>query len=94
MPDRLRVDGGMVANGWLMQFLADLLGMPVERPALSETTALGAAYLAGLGAGFIGSLDETRALWRRERVFHPGMSAADRDRLYAGWQRAVARITN
>jgi glycerol kinase len=93
IPETLRVDGGMVANGWLMQFLADLLGVPVERPAMTETTALGAAYLAGLGAGFIGSLDETRNLWRRDRVFQPNMPPADRDRLYAGWQRAVARIT-
>jgi glycerol kinase len=93
IPQTLRVDGGMVANGWLMQFLADLLGVPVERPAMTETTALGAAYLAGLGAGFIGSLDETRDLWRRDRVFQPAMPPADRDSLYAGWQRAVARIT-
>jgi glycerol kinase len=93
MPDRLRVDGGMVANGWLMQFLADLLGVTVERPALAQTTALGAAYLAGLQAGFIGSLDETRDLWRGDKVFAPAMGAGDRDRLYAGWQRAVARVT-
>ncbi len=93
MPDRLRVDGGMVANGWLMQFLADLLDITVERPAMTETTALGAAYLAGLEAGFIGSLDETRTLWRSDRVFSPAMARGERDRLYAGWQRAVARIT-
>jgi glycerol kinase len=93
MPRRLRVDGGMAANGWLMQFLADLLGVPIERPALTETTALGAAYLAGLGAGFIGSIGETRDLWRADRVFEPAMPAGDRDRLYAGWQRAVARVT-
>ena len=93
MPRRLRVDGGMAANGWLMQLLADLLGVPIERPALTETTALGAAYLAGLGAGFIGSIGETRDLWQAERVFEPAMPAGDRDRLYAGWQRAVARVT-
>jgi glycerol kinase len=93
MPRRLRVDGGMAANGWLMQFLADLLGVPIERPALTETTALGAAYLAGLGAGFIGSIGETRDLWRSDRVFEPAMPVGDRDRLYAGWQRAVARVT-
>jgi glycerol kinase len=90
---RLRVDGGMVANAWLMQFLADLLGVVVERPAMTETTALGAAYLAGLGAGFIGSLADTRGLWRPDRVFEPTMPAADRERLHAGWRRAVARIT-
>jgi glycerol kinase len=93
MPDRLRVDGGMAANGWLMQFLADLLGVTVERPALTETTALGAAYLAGLGAGFIGSIAETKDLWRQDRAFTPAMQVDDSDRLYAGWQRAVARIT-
>ncbi|MDB5395177.1 MAG: Glycerol kinase [Rhodospirillales bacterium] len=93
MPDTLRVDGGMAANSWLMQFLADLLGVTVERPAMTETTALGAAYLAGLRAGFIGSLNETRDLWRADRIFHPIMPTGDRDRLYAGWQRAVARIT-
>jgi len=92
-PDRLRVDGGMAANGWVMQFLADLLGVTVERPVVTETTALGAAYLAGLGAGFIGSIDETKDLWRSDRTFSPAMRDADRDRLYAGWQRAVARVT-
>jgi glycerol kinase len=90
---RLRVDGGMVANAWLMQFLADLLDVTVERPAMTETTALGAAYLAGLRAGFIGSLAEAQALWRADRTFGPAMPAAERNRLYAGWQRAVARIT-
>ena len=93
MPDRLRVDGGMAANGWLMQFLADLLGVTVERPVTVETTALGAAYLAGLGAGFIGSIGETKDLWQADRSFTPAMPAVERDRLYAGWQRAVARIT-
>jgi glycerol kinase len=90
---RLRVDGGMAANAWLMQFLADLLDVTVERPAMTETTALGAAYLAGSGAGFIGSLADARSLWRADRSFAPAMQAADRERLYAGWQRAVARIT-
>jgi glycerol kinase len=93
VPERLRVDGGMAANGWVMQFLADLLGIPIERPALTETTALGAAYLAGLGAGFIKSIGDTRDLWQADRVFAPAMAAKDRDRLYAGWQRAVARVT-
>jgi glycerol kinase len=92
-PARLRADGGMAANGWVMQFLADLLGIPIERPALTETTALGAAYLAGLGAGFIKSIGETKGLWQADKVFEPAMVEADRDRLYAGWQRAVARVT-
>ena len=93
MPARLRVDGGMVANNWLMQFLADLLGVTVERPAMTETTALGAAYLAALGAGWIGSLDETKKLWRGDRVFEPAMGAPQRDALYEGWQKAVARVS-
>jgi glycerol kinase len=92
-PGQLRADGGMAANSWVMQFLADLLGIPIERPALTETTALGAAYLAGLGAGFIDSINETKDLWQADRVFEPAMPRADRDRLYAGWQRAVARVT-
>ncbi len=92
-PGRLRVDGGMVGNAWLMQFLADLLGVAVERPAVTETTALGAAFLAGLKAGFLGSLDEAKLYWRPERMFPPAMAPPDRDRLYAGWQRAVARVT-
>jgi glycerol kinase len=90
---RLRVDGGMAANAWLTQFLADLLDVTVERPAMTETTALGAAYLAGLRAGFIGALADARTLWRADRSFTPSMQAADRERLYAGWQKAVARIT-
>jgi glycerol kinase len=90
---RLRVDGGMVANAWLMQFLADLLGVEVERPAVTETTALGAAFLAGLEAGFLSSLEDAARYWRSERLFRPAMAAGDRDGLYAGWQRAVARVT-
>ena len=92
-PDRLRVDGGMVANGWLMQFLADLLDVVVQRPVLAETTSLGAAYLAGLQCGFLKSLDDATTLWRKDRDFAPNMDDDERDRLYAGWQRAVARIT-
>jgi glycerol kinase len=91
--DRLRVDGGMVANAWLMQFLADMLDVVVERPAMTETTSLGAAILAGLQAGFIGSLEAAGAAWRADRVFEPAMPVERRDRLYAGWQRAVERIT-
>jgi glycerol kinase len=90
---RLRVDGGMVTNAWLMQFLADLLGVEVERPAVTETTALGAAFLAGLQAGFLGALEDAAQYWRSDRLFRPAMAEADRDRLYAGWQRAVARVT-
>ena len=88
----LRVDGGMVVNDWLCQFLADILDRPVERPAVVETTALGAAYLAGLAAGVYGSLDEVAAAWRLDRRFEPAMAAGDRQRLLDGWRRAVARV--
>jgi len=91
-PAALRVDGGMVANDWLMQRLADLTGLPVERPAVTETTALGAAYLAGLGAGLYGSLEEIGQRWRRNRAFDPGPDDGSRETLYAGWREAVARV--
>ncbi|NWN81398.1 MAG: glycerol kinase GlpK [Halomonas sp.] len=91
-PGILRVDGGMVANGWLMQFLADMLGVPVDRPGVLETTALGAAYLAGLHLGWYRDLDEIAGLWQRERQFSPQMDEAERERLYAGWQEAVERV--
>lgn len=89
--ETLRVDGGAVANDFLMQFQADTLGVPVQRPAVTETTALGAAYLAGLAAGFWGSQDEIAGQWQLERTFEPTMSADQREALYAGWQRAVER---
>ena len=82
----------MVVNDWLCQFLADMLDRPVERPAVVETTALGAAYLAGLAAGVFGSLDEIAHAWRLERRFEPRLPAAERDRLLDGWRRAVARV--
>ncbi|MDX2161216.1 MAG: glycerol kinase GlpK [bacterium] len=87
----LRVDGGMVLNDFLMQFQADILGVPVERPAVTETTALGAAYLAGLAVGFWKSQDEIAAQWGVERRFEPTMPADQRESLYAGWKAAVAR---
>ncbi|HEY63199.1 MAG TPA: glycerol kinase GlpK [Caldilineae bacterium] len=87
----LRVDGGAVANNLLCQLQADLLGVPVQRPVVTETTALGAAYLAGLAVGVWSGQDEIAAQWQVDREFSPGMSAAERDRLYAGWQRAVER---
>jgi glycerol kinase len=87
----VRVDGGMVANDWLCQFLADILDRPVERPAVTETTALGAACLAGLAVGLYPSLDALSQSWRLERRFEPKMAAADRARLYAGWRDAVRR---
>ena len=87
----LRVDGGATANNFLMQFQADILGSPLVRPADIETTALGAAYLAGLATGFFKSLDELQKFWRAERVFEPKMSADQREKLFRGWKTAVAR---
>ncbi|MGD0360631.1 MAG: glycerol kinase GlpK [Bryobacteraceae bacterium] len=87
----LRVDGGAAANNFLMQFQADILGCPIVRPADIETTALGAAYLAGLATGFWKSVGELESFWRAERRFEPGMDAGTRDRLFAGWKDAVAR---
>jgi len=88
----MRVDGGASANNFLMQFQADILGIPVERPVVAETTALGAAYLAGLATGFWSGLDEIRGAWKLDRRFEPTMSADERDSLYAGWQEAVRRV--
>ena len=87
----LRVDGGAVANNFLMQFQADILGVPVQRPAITETTALGAAYLAGLAVGYWKSQDEIAQQWAVERSFEPQMGSDQREALYAGWHRAVER---
>ena len=91
-PVALRVDGGMAVNDWAMQFLADILGLPVERPTVTETTALGAAYLAGLRTGFYPSVEAIAAQWRRERLFDPAMARDESDRRYAGWRAAVERV--
>ena len=91
-PAALRVDGGMVVNDLFCQWLADLTGRPIERPEVVETTALGAAYLAGLGAGIYASLDEVAASWRCERRFDPKISTDERDAKYAGWKEAVGRV--
>ncbi|GGY64656.1 glycerol kinase GlpK [Marinobacter zhanjiangensis] len=91
-PVALRVDGGMVVNNWVLQFLADILGATVDRPEVIETTALGAAFLAGLHAGVYQGLDDIKQLWRCERRFEPTMSKVDRDRLYDGWLEAVRRL--
>ena len=91
-PTALRVDGGMTKNDWLMQFLADLLDLPVARPVVTETTALGAAYLAGLEAGLWSSTEDIATHWQRDRLFEPAMKPAERDRLYAGWKDAVGRV--
>ncbi|HLI11146.1 MAG TPA: glycerol kinase GlpK [Alphaproteobacteria bacterium] len=88
-PTALRVDGGMVGNDWLLQFLADILALPVARPAVAETTALGAAYLAGLQCGFFTSPEAIDRQWRQDRLFEPRMTTETRARLLEGWQRAV-----
>ncbi len=87
----LRVDGGMTSSDWTMQFLADMLNCRVDRPAMLETTALGAAYLAGMQAGIYPQPDEFAKTWQLQRTFLPQMSAADRDSLYAGWRDALSR---
>jgi glycerol kinase len=87
----LRVDGGMVGNELLMQFQADILAVPVVRPVVSETTALGAAYAAGLAVGFWSSTDEIRDNWSADRVWEPAMDAVRCEQLYAAWKKAVTK---
>ena len=87
----LRVDGGMTASDWTMQAVADQLGAPVDRPVVTETTALGAAYLAGLAVGLCPSPDEFAQIWSLERRFEPRLDKTTRDAAYAGWQDAVRR---
>ncbi len=91
-PKELRVDGGMVVNNWLTQFLASVLKIPVIRPQTVETTALGAAYLAGLQAGVYDGLPAIAKLWRADRRFKPALPAPRVDALYQGWLEAVARV--
>ncbi|MCA0983420.1 glycerol kinase GlpK [Halobacillus yeomjeoni] len=86
----LRVDGGAVKNNFLMQFQSDILNVPVERPVLQETTALGAAYLAGLAVGYWKDKNEIAEQWKIDRTFKEEMKEEDRDRLYKGWKKAVA----
>jgi glycerol kinase len=87
----LRVDGGAARNNLLMQIQADVLGVPVQRPAVTETTALGAAYLAGLAVGFWPDVRALADQWTIERTFEPRMDADERTALIAGWQRALER---
>ncbi len=89
---RLRVDGGMVANDWIAQDLADILGVPVDRPAFGETTALGAAMLAGVGYGLFKDLDEAAAMRCEGRTFEPKLDAQVRARRLAGWDEAVRGV--
>jgi len=90
--EALRVDGGMAVNDWTMQFLADILGTRVDRPTVTETTALGAAFLAGLASGLYTSLDDISGYWQCEQHFDAQLSEADRNRLYGGWQQAVKGV--
>jgi glycerol kinase len=87
----LRVDGGMTENELLMQFQADVLDVPVIRPAVTETTALGAAYAAGLACGFWADQEELRERWSEDKRWEPDMDADERDRSYAKWKKAVER---
>jgi glycerol kinase len=91
-PPELRIDGGAAANDFLAQFQADVLGIPVVRPRITETTALGAAYLAGLATGVWSGADELSALWRIDRRFEPRLGPDERETLYRGWKEAVARV--
>jgi glycerol kinase len=90
----LKVDGGGSANKFTMQFQADILGIPVQVSSIAETTALGAAYLAGLATGFWEDIAEISQKWRASVVFEPQMSEDRRNELYNGWKRAIARAAN
>lgn len=87
----LKVDGGAVANAFLMQFQSDILGVPVDRPVVTETTALGAAYLAGLAVGYWTSKDEIAKKWKVDKTFVPDMPESDRKNKYTGWKKAVSK---
>ena len=88
----LKVDGGMVFNNLLIQFQADILGVPVIRSTVAETTALGAAFLAGLAAGVWKDTAELESFWKADRRFEPRMEDSRREELYEGWKHAVARV--
>ena len=87
----LKVDGGATANNLLLQFQADLLNVPVVRPVVAETTALGAAYAAGLAVGFWSGLDDLRKNWQEDARWEPNMDAAERERLLRNWKKAVTK---
>ncbi len=87
----LRVDGGATANDTLLQFQADILGVPVVRPVVAETTALGAAYAAGLAVGFWSGLDELAQNWQEDRRWTPAMDEVERERLDRNWKKAVTK---
>jgi glycerol kinase len=90
--ESLRVDGGMARNDWFLQFLSDVLDVEVVRPANTETTALGAAILAAVGAGLFGSLEEAAGLWKLDRRFEPRISPAQRASGFDAWMQAVGRV--
>ncbi len=91
-PEVIRVDGGMVRNDWFLQFLSDVLAIPIERPVNIESTVLGAGYLAACGAGLIASINEVSSVWELDRRFEPNMPDSQRESLLAGWQRAVRQV--
>jgi glycerol kinase len=93
-PAALKVDGGMVRNDWFCQRLADLTGLSVDRPKVTETTALGAAYLAGLASGLFRDTNDIASRWALDRRFEPAMNSTTRDALYDGWLKAVARVAS
>jgi glycerol kinase len=91
-PGVIRVDGGMVQNDWFLQFLADILDIPVERPVNVESTVLGAAYLAAFGAGVLQSSEQVSEYWQCQSRFDSAMSTDQREQLLSGWRAAVSRI--
>jgi glycerol kinase len=93
-PSVIRVDGGMVQNEWFLQFLADILQVPVERPVNAESTALGAAYLAGLCGEVFESTEQIAALWKSDALYEPQMNDTQRQHLLGGWASAVGQVRN
>jgi len=91
-PSVLRVDGGMVANNEFVQLLSDTIDLPIDRPEVMETTALGAAYLAGLQAGVYESLDDVSQNWKRDAHFNPSMEKSERTERLKNWKQAVSRV--
>jgi len=87
----MKADGGMVVNEMLMQFQADIVGVPVTRPVINETTALGAAFAAGLATGFYENTEKLRETWRAQQTWTPAIDEPTRESLYAGWRKAVQR---
>lgn len=93
LPKRMRIDGGMVANDWMNQFLADILGLTIDKPVVSETTALGAAYLAGLQAGLFADFTVLKNQWKLEKSYQPTLLESEREQYLAGWRRALSSVT-